>query len=405
MKLGLRGLRFREVEEGQLSARDLRRVDVLWSSGMQLSLVDAARGSHFLARGLSESLKVGEPHRVARALCTEAWTLVGLAEDGGRRSQEVLEAARTLIERLNSPLLDGHLRLSQGMVAFGSFRIPECSAHCRDAERVFRDHCDDAVWEVTTAQTYQLVALSLMARYHELLVKLSQCLRESEERGDIWGYTGFLSIGALSLKLARNLPNEAAEDVREAMSRWGSADREFHSQHFLGLLGSVYVDLYRDNDAALDQLEARWDTLKRKLFLRVSYMRVLLRELRGRAAILAARKRKDPTLLKLADQEARLLLSEHSPVAHAFGHTLRANLAMMRAAPERALDSLQRARPLFESHGLELWLPPLRAALAGLAGQDGGAPARADALEELRRRGVVDAERFFAMHMPGFAAG
>jgi serine/threonine protein kinase len=402
MKLHLRGLRFREVAEGQLSARELRRVDVLWSCGMQLSLVDAARGSHFLARGLSEALKAGEPQRVARALCTEAWTLVGLSNDGGKRSHDILESARALIERLNSPLLDGHLRLSQGMVAFGTYRLPECSTHCRDAERVFRDHCQDAVWEVTTAQTYQLVALSLMARYHELSVKLTHCLRESEERGDIWGYTGFQSIGALSVKLAKNLPNEAAEDVREAISRWSSEGRDFHSQHFLGLMASVYIDLYRGNDAALDQLEGAWDALKRKHFLRANFMRVPLRELRGRAALLAARKRKDPTLLKLAEAEARQLLHEQGAVAHAFGLTLRANVWMMRGAPERAVDALSRAKLAFESHGLELWLPPVRAALAELTGKGDGHE-REHALHEMQKRGVVDAERFLAMHMPAFA--
>ena len=35
------------------------------------------RGGDLLARGLMEALRVGEPQRIARALCTESWTVLG----------------------------------------------------------------------------------------------------------------------------------------------------------------------------------------------------------------------------------------------------------------------------------------------------------------------------------------
>jgi serine/threonine protein kinase len=417
LKLGLRGLRFREVAEGQLSARDLRRVDVLWSSGVQLSLVDPVRGADFLAHGLSEALKVGEPNRVARALCSEAWSL-GAGNDEGKRAREVLEVARELIERLNSPLLDGHLRLSHGMVAFAGYRLLECGTHCRDAERVLRDSCDDVVWEVTTAQTYQLLALALTARYDELSYKLSASLREAEERGDVWGHASFLSIGALSVKLARNLPNEAAEDVREAMSRWESPGREagvperlrahpstprdFHFQHYLALLATTSIDLYRDNDAALDGLETRWSTLKSKLFLRGGFARTTLHELRARAYVLAARRRKDLSLLKNADADARVLARSGGRVGDAFSRFVRANVMAMRGQGERAAGELREGIALLEGQGLGLWVPAARAALGALEGGSAGSTLRADALRALRERSVVDAERYVAMMMPGF---
>jgi hypothetical protein len=401
--LGLRGLGFREVQEGQVSARDLRRVDVLWASAMQLGLVDVMRGADFMARGLTEALKTGEPYRVARALCSEAWSTVGLDRADGRRTYAILESARELVERVGSAALDGHLRLSQGMVAHGTFRVTECYTHCRDAERVFRDNCEDAVWEVSTAQIYQVVALAQMARYDELAQKLTLSQRESEERGDVWGYSYFLSLGAMSLKLARDLPNEAAEDVREAMARWPSSD-EFHYQHWFGLLASLNIELYRQSATGLDMLDAKWADLRRNMFMRVRFPRTTMQELKGRACIVAARKRNDSGLLKAAESEARALLREREPAASGFGHLLRANIARARGQDAVALDALKVAIPLLSNYGLDLWIPAAQRELGRMLGGDEGSALRDEAQRSLVRCGVKDHDRFAAMLMPGFAA-
>ncbi len=399
--LALRGLGFREVEEGHVSARDLRRVDVLWASGMQLGLVDLMRGGDFMARGLTEALKTGEPHRVARALCTEAWSTVGLDGTDLQRTYAILDSARALIERLGSPLLDGHLRLAQGMVAFGHHRLPEGYTHCRDAERVFRDNCSDVVWEVTQAQVYQTIAMAQMARYDELAPKLELCVREARERGDVWGASYFMSIGAMSIKLARDLPDEAAEHVREAMGRWSSG-RDFHSQHLFGLIAAVYIDLYRQSPTALDQLDAMWPVLKSQMFLRVRFPRVTLQELRGRACLLAGRRRNDPALFKQAEAEARSLLREHTPVASGLGHLLRANVHKERGDDGRAVDELRLGIPYLEGHGLDLWVPSAQAELGKLIGGDEGRNLVKDAQRFFDRRQIRNRELFCAMMMPSF---
>jgi serine/threonine protein kinase len=399
--LGLRGLSFKEVDEGQISARDLRRIDVLWSTSMQLGLVDVVRGGDFMARGLTEALKAGEPHRVARALCTEAWTMVGLDRADLPRTHAVLDSAHDLVERLGSPLLDGHLRLAKGMVAFGTHRLPECGSHCRDAERVFRDHCADVVWEVTTAQVYQLIAMAQMAQYEELGSKLERCMREAGERGDVWGYTYFMSIGAMSIKLARDLPNEAAENAHEALARWASGS-EFHFQHLFGLVASAYIELYRESPAALDRLDEKWPELKKQLFLRVRFARTTLLELRGRARVLAARKRKDPSLLKLAQADARTLLHERDPVASGFAHLINASVHRERGDEQRAVEQLRLGIPYLESFGLDLWVPSAKLELGRLLGGDEGRRLERDATAAFKAQNIRNPSRFVAMLMPGF---
>jgi hypothetical protein len=286
-------------------------------------------------------------------------------------------------------------------VAFGTHRLPECGSHCRDAERVFRDHCADVVWEVTTAQVYQLIAMAQMAQYEELGSKLERCMREAGERGDVWGYTYFMSIGAMSIKLARDLPNEAAENAHEALARWASGS-EFHFQHLFGLVASAYIELYRESPAALDRLDEKWPELKKQLFLRVRFARTTLLELRGRARVLAARKRKDPSLLKLAQADARTLLHERDPVASGFAHLINASVHRERGDEQRAVEQLRLGIPYLESFGLDLWVPSAKLELGRLLGGDEGRRLERDATAAFKAQNIRNPSRFVAMLMPGF---
>jgi eukaryotic-like serine/threonine-protein kinase len=295
--LAVRGTGFREVSEGQVSASDLRYVDALWSAGSRLSMVDIMRGGDLLARGLCEALRVGEPQRVARALCTESWTVLGYKRSYIERMSSLIETARTLVERQPSPLLDGHLKLAEGMAAIARFSVNDAVSRMRHAERVFRDSCRDAAWEITVAQVYELISMTMGARFVEAETKYETSMREASERGDLWGYAQMLTLGSVGVKLVRDLPNEAAEDVRVAGAQLHGLS-DLHMQHAYELIASSYIELYRGVPRGLDVLEQRWSQFKRQFFLHVRFSRSTLYELRGRWRVLAARRRKDPSLLR-----------------------------------------------------------------------------------------------------------
>ncbi|MFT3926068.1 MAG: protein kinase [Myxococcales bacterium] len=398
--LRLRGLRFRSVSEGQVSAGELRRVDVLWISGVQLSLVDVVRGGDFLTRGLSAALKTGEPQRVARALCTEAW-MRGLDHDGSERSLELLETARQLCDEHPSPFLEGHLRLARGIVAFGRFRLPECSSHCRDAEQIFRERCTDVVWEITAAQVFQLVSLANTARYDEQERKLERALRDARERGDVWGVSYFRSIGAMGTMLAQDRPEEALAEVHEGSRHWASAD-EFHFQHWVALLAAVYIDLYMGRTSAIERIEQHWPTLKRILMLRLPFARMALHELRGRANVLAARLLDQPRRLTAAEEDARTLLRTDDEISRGFGYLTQANVAQLRGYTAQAVASLRAGIGLLESQGLDMWVFAARLALGSVWNSEEGRSIARDTERTLRQRGVKNIARWRAMLMPGF---
>jgi hypothetical protein len=399
--LSLRGTGFREVSEGQVSARDLRYVDALWSAGTRLSMVDIMRGGDLLARGLMEALRVGEPQRIARALCTESWTVLGYKRSYIERMSALIESARGMVERQPSPLLDGHLKLAEGMAAFARFSVHEAVARVRDAERVFRDGCSDAAWEITVAQVYELIGMIESARFHEADYKYETSVREAAERGDLWGYAQLLTLGAVGVKLVRDLPNEAAEDVRVAAARFhGTSD--LHMQHAYELIASSYIELYRGVPRGLDVLEQRWPQFKRQFFLQVRFSRAMLYELRGRSRVLAARRRKDPSLLRAAEADAKVLLGDGEPAERGLGHLLLANAAMLRGQSERAVELLRQGVTELEPLGMELWSLTARHALGRLLGGDAGAAVTSEAEGVLRARGVKQPLRVVGMMLPAF---
>ncbi len=400
--LRLRGLRFRSRSEGQVSAGDLRRVDVLWTSGVQLSLVDVVRGGDFLTRGLSAALKLGEPARVARALCTEAW-MRGLDRESDDRALELLDTARALWEQHPSAFLAGHLRLAHGIVAFGRFRLPECASHCRDAEQIFRDRCTDVVWEVTAAQVFQLVCLANMARYAEQGAKLERAIREATERGDLWGESYFRSIGAMGVMLAQDRPEEALEQAHEGSRHWASST-EFHFQHWIALIAATYIDLYLERGSAIERIEQHWSTLKRILILRLPFARTVLRELRGRANVLAARQNKQASRLQAAEEDARILLRTDNEISRGFGHLILANVAQLRGQSAQAISALREGATLLESQGLDMWVFAARCTLGSMLSSEEGRALERDTEALLRERGVRNLPRWRRMLMPGFDA-
>src|SRR6185295_4144790 len=67
LQIRLRGLRFHEQDESQVSEADLVRIDICWAVAAGLGMVDLIRAADFQSRHLLLALRAGEPYRVARA--------------------------------------------------------------------------------------------------------------------------------------------------------------------------------------------------------------------------------------------------------------------------------------------------------------------------------------------------
>ena len=95
VRLRRRRLDWQRRAASELPARSLQRLDVCWSLGAGLSMVDVARSAMFSTRGALDSLDVGEPLRICRALVSASFGTGAM----GRREQ-----AAALVAAAHAPL-------------------------------------------------------------------------------------------------------------------------------------------------------------------------------------------------------------------------------------------------------------------------------------------------------------
>ena len=167
-RLRLRGLGFRERDPSEIAPADLTRIDVCWSAGAGLSVVDTIRGADFQARGLLLSLAAGEPSRIARALAMEAAHAASVGGSNGRTTTRLLDRAAELASRVEDPYASGMVALARGVSAYLEGRWTLAQMECDRAETIFRDSCTGVAWELDTAHAFALWGLSHQGAVAEL---------------------------------------------------------------------------------------------------------------------------------------------------------------------------------------------------------------------------------------------
>src|SRR5690606_15087505 len=92
-KLSWRAPSAEDMETPEL-ARKATQVDVCWSAGAGLSLVETVRGIYFATQGTRLALRLGEPGRIARGLGTSSVAAAALGKPAiARRMHEAAERA------------------------------------------------------------------------------------------------------------------------------------------------------------------------------------------------------------------------------------------------------------------------------------------------------------------------
>src|SRR5262249_51180855 len=117
-RLRLAGLRHHERTATEIPSQDLARIDIFSTAATGLAVGDTLRATDLQARHLLLALRVGEPARLARALVREASHLSLQGTGTQRAIDKYLNAARTIADRIASPILDGLITLSQGETTF-----------------------------------------------------------------------------------------------------------------------------------------------------------------------------------------------------------------------------------------------------------------------------------------------
>ena len=385
------------------------RLEVCWSAGLGLGVADTLRSADYQTQHALLADAAGDVGHRARALAIEALLMVW---EGGRRKRDRAARLRVESERLASASADANV-VAYGMVlrtvgAFFERRLGDAVALAERAEAFCRNRCVAVAWELANVQTIAVSARVLRGDLASIGQRIDATLREARERGDQYCLlmirAGYCSLGWLAVDEVE----EAERQARAALTQPFPA--AFTWPIYQGALAEAHVALYRGDAAtALPQLERAWQRLNAGSMLRLQTVRVEIRELRARSAILAAaaggsteeRRR----LLRRAGQDLRRLRREDLPWATPFIEALDGQIAALIGDAATARDQLERAALGFEHLDMGLHAAAVRHQLAPLLVGPAGARLRTEQANWMRDHGIRNPARMAAMLAPWTPAG
>jgi eukaryotic-like serine/threonine-protein kinase len=399
-RLRLRGLGFTSRAADAVPPELLRRVDALWAASTALSNVDVVGVAAMQSQALLLALEAGEPRRLSLALGWEAVMTATSNTKSETRAAELLDVARDLASRVDDPLTRGMVLLSSGWVAFLRFRFEEALATCTIAERVFREECVGAWWELLLSRTLLAWGMAHTGRVHALAERIRAWEPEARARGDHFLVTNLLSYAMPHERMLRDDVAGARAHLREAMALWPYEG--FHIQHVSVLFSEGMLSLYTgDGEGACRAITEQWGAMVSSLQTQNQQTRVMLRDVRARGALMAAAQGHAPArYLARAERDAATLDAERAPFATAYANRVRAGVALQRGRTDEAVRLLTSGLPAMEAAGLHVQALAVRRRVGQLVGGTDGEAATAQAAQDMRARGVANVDattRLFAI--------
>jgi len=397
----LRGLGFRERDASQISAEDLMRIDVCWTVGAGLGIIDIIRGNAYQARQLLLALRAGEPTRVARALTLE----MGYCATGGgrtrRRTERLRKEMATLVTRIGHPQALGFATWASGFALYLEGRWKSARELLEKAEGILRERCTGVAWELDNAQFYSLRSLVFMGRFEELSRRLPSYIKDSQTRGDLYAETNLRTRVSYNVLLALDRPDKARQEIREMLARW--SHRGYHLQHYFDLFGQAEIDLYEGNaKAAWERVVAGWPAFERSLVRRPQLIFLESAHLRARTAVAAVAAGHAPDrFLRLAERDAHRIEREAMPWSDPLAQLIRASVAALRCDTLGAVDLLASAETGFEAADEGLYAAVARARRGELLGGSEGERLRAEAGAWMSKERVANPARICMLLAPG----
>ena len=401
--LRMRGLRFQNRDQSQISPMDLTRIDLCWSAVAGLTMSEPIRGADFQARGLLLALRAGEPLRIARALAMEAGHRSTEGAGASRRVAALLNSAEDIARRIDSHYARGMVEMIRGVGPFmlGEWKTAQISLD--RAEQTFRNHCTGVAWERDMLHNFVLWALLQLGELAELKRRWTVLFRESQERGDLYAGMILTTLYMTMIKLADNETVENESQLEETVD--GRHDRTLSLPRSSAFESLMHIYLYRGEvSKAWLRFGTIWPQYDRSMLLRIQMIRIDLFELRVRVALSMAERTNYPdAYLGQAAQDARRLEREGLKWSAAHAHYIRAGIAACKEDPARALEEMNLAVTGYDDASMPLRADLLRYRLGEVQNDGEAGSLREKAEQSIRSRGIVSPVRWAGLFAPGFA--
>jgi serine/threonine protein kinase len=348
-RLRLRGLGFHERPASAINEDELLKLDVGWSAGMSLSVIDSARAAQILVDNLHRGLRAGELSRATRPLLGVASLFAVRGSGGLHRYNQLMEQAERWIAHSDDPNLLALHYLVRGLAAYAQGRWSEALTQNDRCAVLYRERCTGVAMSLDLAAYYSLRSLCWLGDFAELRQRRRALLKEAAERQNLFSLTNYRTKVMTLDVLADDDPALAAHEISEAMSQW--SDRGFHAQHLYALLANLRVDLYRGQGAlARRRIRQEWDAYRRSQLHRSCIARINIDQMTAASALASwpdhAHK---ASLAHEVSAAARRLERERIDYAAALAAMFRGRLASLCDERARSIGFYKRAVEQFRA--------------------------------------------------------
>lgn len=251
MRIAIRGTKFRArtAPDARTSVDELR-LDMMRSASLGLSMVDVLPGAAFQARAVLIALRLGDPRRIAYALCFHA---MYLASSGSRvpQARVLVAQARAIARELEHPLLLGWTRAGEGITEFFAGRHALAFEILEDAEAQLSERSVGTSAELNHIRNFILFALRRMGAYDALRDRQTEYVRDAMRRGDRYAATSFVWSSNV-VWLAANDVTRARSDLASVV--WSRPEDGLHLQHWFQVRALAELAMYEDDLAEIDAL-------------------------------------------------------------------------------------------------------------------------------------------------------
>ncbi len=409
LRLNANSLRFEPRPEQDIPSAELAPIDVCWGLGGGLYMVDIPLGAYYTTRGALLALRAGEPSRIARALA--AASLGAGAMGRHDRAREMIAAAKRAAQESDSQIARFYARMAE-VLAY--FTIDNDLAGCLDALPEALDEwgrCGRGPgWETDNIDHFWASCLLGTFRGSRFVRRVGARIRAARRSGNRFSELTFRVRFMGPALLWHDRPDQAWDDVSEALAQWRVEREEFGNQRLWALWSLTQIAAYAgDTEKRADQLLAEWKRAERSLINRVALMRMMsmlhfggfwlsraqLAQARGAPDEAERYRRRALHCARQADRNPQRLAK---PIAA----YLRATVAHQRGDQEQARAIFERAYSWSEKVGPDGISMCIQHRLGQLRGDSRGEGLRGEVEQWLRRHGAVDPDRWIEGWVPGW---
>jgi eukaryotic-like serine/threonine-protein kinase len=405
-RIQLSRLRWQPRAEAEAVPDEISRVDMCWSVGAGLSMIDTVTGMRFASIGLLPSLRLGEPFRIARASCTVS--VVCSALELERLSERTLALSRAAADAHGTTLAHVYAEVSRVVHLFlVRQQWAEAEVVSRKVLAMWKDAGMGRGFEFDFVTQFRTWCLALRGCIEQERREVEPLVRGAARAGN-----RFLEV---SLRVFHHLPFMAADepeegqrDIADAIGSWLDVDA-FSLPHCWTVLSQRSLRLYAGRLVEEPAERADWRRLRHSVLWQIKYLRDQGEYLEARwriARALEAERHHQWSAVRAERRRAwrmvRRLRRRRGPVTRLWGELVRAGLYASKGRTERAVTTLEPLVNAFEQTSSHLHAACARWRLGETVGGDRGAALIDAAQRWFRGEGVRRPERLVAMMAPGW---